>query len=81
MSSAAVAGAGDAGAVTDSTPKEVSASAADHEDKMKTMVMYVILRRDLKWPLGSVVAQGAHASTAILWEVSATCLFQIAALR
>ena len=50
----------------------VKAEIADvpsQEDKMKTIVMYVILRRDLKWPLGSVVAQGAHAATAVLWEV------------
>ena len=35
------------------------------------VLQYVILRRDLwkelKWPLGSVVAQGCHAATAALW--------------
>jgi len=36
------------------------------------VVQYVVLRRDLwkemDWPLGSVVAQACHASTAILWQ-------------
>ena len=35
------------------------------------ILQYVILRKDLwkelKWPLGSVVAQGCHAATAALW--------------
>jgi len=35
------------------------------------LVQYVVLRRDLwaelGWPLGSVVAQACHASTAALW--------------
>lgn len=35
------------------------------------VVQYVVLRRDLwgdlKWPLGSIVAQACHASTAALW--------------
>ena len=35
------------------------------------LLQYVILRKDLwtdmKWPLGSVVAQGCHAATAALW--------------
>jgi hypothetical protein len=55
-------------AVAPPTKSEIS-DVPSQEDKMKTIVMYVILRRDLKWPLGSVVAQGAHAATAVLWEV------------
>ncbi|VDD92286.1 unnamed protein product [Enterobius vermicularis] len=35
-------------------------------------VMYLILRRDLleklKWPIGALVSQGAHAATACLWK-------------
>jgi hypothetical protein len=35
------------------------------------IVQYVVLRRDLwrehQWPLGSVVAQGCHASVAAIW--------------
>lgn len=35
------------------------------------LVQYIVLRKDLwtekQWPLGSVVAQGCHASTAALW--------------
>uniref|UniRef100_A0A1I7Y590 peptidyl-tRNA hydrolase n=1 Tax=Steinernema glaseri TaxID=37863 RepID=A0A1I7Y590_9BILA len=37
----------------------------------ENLVMYLILRRDLitelKWPLGAVITQGAHASTACMW--------------
>eukprot|EP00195_Chlamydomonas_chlamydogama_P013351 CAMPEP_0202908556 /NCGR_PEP_ID=MMETSP1392-20130828/46469_1 /ASSEMBLY_ACC=CAM_ASM_000868 /TAXON_ID=225041 /ORGANISM="Chlamydomonas chlamydogama, Strain SAG 11-48b" /LENGTH=144 /DNA_ID=CAMNT_0049597953 /DNA_START=119 /DNA_END=553 /DNA_ORIENTATION=+ len=36
------------------------------------VVQYVVLRKDLwtdlKWPLGAVVAQACHASTAALWS-------------
>ena len=38
----------------------------------EVIVQYVVLRsdlwKDLSWPLGSVVAQACHASTAALWE-------------
>ncbi len=34
--------------------------------------MYLVLRRDLltelKWPLGALITQAAHAATAVLWE-------------
>lgn len=40
-------------------------------DTNTSLLQYVVLRRDLwkeqKWPLGSLVAQGCHASTAALW--------------
>ncbi len=51
---------------------EIAEAVPTQEDTMKTIVMYVTLRRDLKWPLGSVVAQGAHAATGVLWEVCHT---------
>jgi hypothetical protein len=39
--------------------------------KDNVLLQYIILRKDLwtvhKWPLGSVIAQGCHASTAALW--------------
>uniref|UniRef100_A0A915IHP7 peptidyl-tRNA hydrolase n=1 Tax=Romanomermis culicivorax TaxID=13658 RepID=A0A915IHP7_ROMCU len=39
--------------------------------KNAVLVMYVVLRRDLltelKWPIGALVAQACHASTAVLW--------------
>eukprot|EP00297_Palpitomonas_bilix_P015626 CAMPEP_0113873644 /NCGR_PEP_ID=MMETSP0780_2-20120614/3887_1 /TAXON_ID=652834 /ORGANISM="Palpitomonas bilix" /LENGTH=101 /DNA_ID=CAMNT_0000859317 /DNA_START=56 /DNA_END=358 /DNA_ORIENTATION=+ /assembly_acc=CAM_ASM_000599 len=42
------------------------------EKKPDMMVMYLVCRRDLltelKWPTGSVLAQAAHASTAVLAE-------------
>jgi len=35
------------------------------------LVQYIVIRKDLwtelSWPLGSIVAQGCHASTAALW--------------
>lgn len=47
------------------------------------LVQYVVLRKDLwdslKWPLGSIIAQACHATTAALWlsrdsvETSAYC--------
>ena len=37
----------------------------------KELVQYLVLRKDLwsslKWPLGSIIAQACHASTAALW--------------
>lgn len=43
----------------------VSALAAED------LVQYVVLRKDLwdnlNWPLGSIIAQACHASTAALW--------------
>ncbi|KAI9503263.1 peptidyl-tRNA hydrolase II domain-containing protein [Coemansia spiralis] len=34
--------------------------------------MFIVIRKDLikcfKWPLGSVVTQGCHATTAALWQ-------------
>lgn len=45
---------------------------AEHQQKQETIVQYIVIRRDLygeslKWPLGSVIAQGCHAATAALW--------------
>ena len=46
---------------------EPTVSALAAED----LVQYVVLRKDLwdslKWPLGSIIAQACHASTAALW--------------
>ncbi|KAL0033917.1 hypothetical protein WJX77_010753 [Trebouxia sp. C0004] len=43
------------------------AEIPDAED----LVQYLVLRKDLwnslKWPLGSIIAQACHASTAALW--------------
>ncbi|GAB4817114.1 hypothetical protein N2152v2_004160 [Parachlorella kessleri] len=51
-----------------------AASARENHDSNggeDVVLQYVVLRRDLwgelGWPLGSVVAQGCHASTAALW--------------
>lgn len=47
----------------------LATSSADNADD--TLLQYVVLRRDLwtemDWPLGSIVAQACHASTAALW--------------
>ncbi|CAN8067509.1 unnamed protein product [Agarophyton chilense] len=34
------------------------------------LVQYVVVRRDLldEWPVGSVIAQGVHASVAAIWK-------------
>ncbi|KAI6190976.1 Aminoacyl-tRNA hydrolase [Aphelenchoides bicaudatus] len=38
---------------------------------MGTRVMYLLLRKDLetvlKWPIGALCTQAAHAATAVLW--------------
>lgn len=64
---------------TASDTETAPASAPAAED----LVQYIVLRKDLcsslKWPLGSVIAQACHASTAALWlsrdsdETSAYC--------
>eukprot|EP00397_Hematodinium_sp_SG-2012_P054319 GEMP01065408.1.p1 GENE.GEMP01065408.1~~GEMP01065408.1.p1 ORF type:complete len:116 (+),score=30.25 GEMP01065408.1:201-548(+) len=33
-----------------------------------SIVQYVVVRTDLKWPLGAVVAQGCHASVAAVTQ-------------
>ncbi len=52
-------------------------------DSERRLVQYIVMRRDLYrelgWPLGSLVAQGCHASVAAVWtskddqEVQAYC--------
>ena len=32
----------------------------------RTLVQYVVVRRDLNWPLGALMAQACHASTAAM---------------
>lgn len=52
-------------AASEATPNQ---SASDVEDPL---VQYIVIRKDLwtelSWPLGSIIAQGCHASTAALW--------------
>lgn len=56
-------------------PCMASAATTDNidtaSDRDSVLLQYVILRKDLwtdmKWPLGSIVAQACHASTAALW--------------
>ena len=33
-----------------------------------TLVQFVVVRRDLDWPTGSVIAQACHACVAIAWS-------------
>ena len=37
---------------------------------MSTIVQYVVVRRDMNWPLGALIAQACHASVAAthLWK-------------
>jgi len=38
--------------------------------RMSTIVQYIVVRRDLNWPLGALIGQGCHASVAAthLWH-------------
>lgn len=53
------------------TTGALQSDAGGPEAKADVVVQYVVLRRDLwaelGWPLGSVVAQACHASTAAIW--------------
>ncbi|PXF39580.1 putative peptidyl-tRNA hydrolase PTRHD1 [Gracilariopsis chorda] len=44
------------------------------QSQSQPLVQYVVLRRDLlnQWPLGSVIAQGVHASVAAIWQSRTT---------
>ncbi len=48
-----------------------TSAAAAAPASAEELIQYVVLRKDLwaelKWPLGSIVAQACHASTAALW--------------
>jgi hypothetical protein len=55
-----------------STPEPATSAAVGDEARKEAedvVVQYVVLRRDLAdaWPMGSVVAQGCHASVAAVW--------------
>eukprot|EP00197_Chlamydomonas_leiostraca_P007025 CAMPEP_0202861616 /NCGR_PEP_ID=MMETSP1391-20130828/2955_1 /ASSEMBLY_ACC=CAM_ASM_000867 /TAXON_ID=1034604 /ORGANISM="Chlamydomonas leiostraca, Strain SAG 11-49" /LENGTH=149 /DNA_ID=CAMNT_0049541033 /DNA_START=145 /DNA_END=594 /DNA_ORIENTATION=- len=61
-------------ASTDAAPSGVAAAASGNgaaPAQQDPVLQYVVLRKDLwqelKWPLGSVVAQACHASTAAMW--------------
>lgn len=32
------------------------------------IIQYIVIRRDLSWPIGSVIAQAVHASIAAVWD-------------
>eukprot|EP00271_Cylindrocystis_brebissonii_P012810 TRINITY_DN32313_c0_g1_i1.p1 TRINITY_DN32313_c0_g1~~TRINITY_DN32313_c0_g1_i1.p1 ORF type:complete len:279 (+),score=15.49 TRINITY_DN32313_c0_g1_i1:68-904(+) len=48
-----------------------SGKGEDGENEAGPVVQHIVLRKDLvetlKWPLGSVMAQGAHAAVAAIW--------------
>lgn len=39
-----------------------TASASTNQQQEQDLVQYVLLRTDLDWPMGSLVAQGIHAA-------------------
>ncbi|KAI0563792.1 Peptidyl-tRNA hydrolase PTH2 [Gracilaria domingensis] len=47
-----------------------SPQAEDVSQPSDPLVQYVVVRRDLleQWPVGSVIAQGVHASVAAIWQ-------------
>jgi peptidyl-tRNA hydrolase len=32
------------------------------------VVQYIVIRKDIKWPLGAVAAQAAHSAVAAIWQ-------------
>ncbi|GAV05642.1 hypothetical protein RvY_15742 [Ramazzottius varieornatus] len=38
-------------------------AAGEEEDYM---IQYIVIRGDLKWPTGALIAQGCHAATAVM---------------
>ena len=52
-------------------PRDKSQCQTDAPAAAEDLVQYIVLRKDLwnslNWPLGSIVAQACHASTAALW--------------
>ena len=75
------------GETTNFPPSTSTRTAAHDKDEdappAADLVQYLVLRKDLwtslEWPLGSIIAQACHASTAALWlskdttETSAYC--------
>ena len=43
-----------------------TASSNDIKQKVDFLVQYIVLRKDLNWPLGALIAQTCHASTAAM---------------
>lgn len=35
------------------------------------LVVYVLLRKDLEWPVGALINQACHATAAVVWEARA----------
>lgn len=70
LSAASVKGARTMNMSTNATSQS-NVATAESTLAAEDLVQYVVLRRDLwtekSWPLGSVIAQGCHASTAALW--------------
>lgn len=49
-------------------PETTASPAPQSEWKEDPVVQYVVIRRDLAWPIGSVIAQAVHASIAAVWN-------------
>ena len=71
MASEGVAAAGAAPRGASQPTASASPTSTPQAAAHDVVLQYVVLRRDLwteqAWPLGSVVAQGCHATTAALW--------------
>lgn len=59
-----------------STPADVAPEPKPEEPKPEPkpdpLLQYLVVRKDLDWPLGAVVAQGAHAAVAAVAEALAS---------
>ena len=52
-----------------SSDKNVEQNVNEEEKKVEEpLKQYVVIRKDLKWPLGSIVSQGCHACTSVVFQ-------------
>eukprot|EP00966_Prymnesium_polylepis_P137856 3185978-Prymnesium_polylepis.1 len=69
---AASSSTGDVPAGAEAPPVASAAPAATAKEEEDTIVQFIVVRRDwlktLEWPVGSVIAQACHASTAVMFE-------------
>lgn len=50
-----------------SSTESTSSSSSVPNTVVDTIVQYIVIRKDLKWPTGALIAQGCHACVSALW--------------